>query len=109
MSDESKGLVKWKAALVLGVGAVALAGGALLAYSALTRSRRAAKSEENAGEAGTSPQGTPTNSITKEGTTNSGTTSQVIRSSGITLAICIYVTNCSGMIFNSLKFSFLLY
>ncbi len=79
MSDESKGLVKWKAALAVGVGAVALAGGALLAYYALTRGRRAAKSEENAGETGTSSQGTPT--ITKEGTTNSGTTPQVIRSS----------------------------
>ncbi len=76
MSDESKGLVKWKAALAVGVGAAALAGGALLAYYALTRSQRRARSEENAGETGTS---TPCTSppTTDGGKTNSGTTSQV--------------------------------
>ncbi len=71
MSDESKGLVKWKVALAVGVGAAALAGGALLAYYAL-RSQRSEGGVDNTGE--TSPQGTPTVTSPETRTT---TTTQV--------------------------------
>lgn len=73
MSDESRGLVKWKTALVVGVGAVALAGGALLAYYVLTRSRSLDTGEEDPSEV-QSPRSTPTANVSVEGGSKSSTT-----------------------------------
>ena len=81
MSDEvvkSRGFAKWEIALIVGVGAAAVAGGVLLAYYALSRSRGSPTREGGTGELGTPSTATPS---TGDGpkTENPATTSQVQR------------------------------